>query len=454
MNTLISPIFTKNILDLENLTKQCMQLDLCIHKQHLYFHNEDSHFWEQISRQDESLAIRRHIVADCQASISAHQIEEVILRLKSCPQLQHDFDLIRNPLQFNLKNGVFDLRDNKLLEYTTDSFFTYCLDFSYHPSLRTDSKNTHWQHFLSTSFSSSDIGLKERLLYEIIGYVISDLTAAKKAFFFIGPPNCGKSMLLNLIKEIVGSSSTSNIPFSALGHRFNTAGLYGKKVNLCSEVSCKKINNADIFKSIVGCDFIQAEEKGQKPFFFKCQCKLLTAGNILPRFRFEDGTASLSDRIQILSFDNSVASDHQAKNLGEALYNERDYIFSRSLDSLNGLIARNYQFTSIPSQEQSLFDYRDSFNSFDNFIADACFLTSNERIHKATLWDEFQKYCYDNGYELCIDKSIFFAKVAALQGVSSGKFRLHGQPLAGFIGISLKVYTPFENPIDNTEGRQ
>ena len=138
---------------------------------------------------------------------------------------------------------------------------------------------------------------KRQLLLEMIGYICSDLTVGKCAFFLQGQPNSGKSVIAEFISRLFDPSLVSNVPLHQLGERFSRAELAGKKVNIAGEIAGRALRDISIFKSVTGGDRITGEFKGKDLFYFIPRCKLLFAGNTLPRTTEADTTAAFANRL-------------------------------------------------------------------------------------------------------------------------------------------------------------
>ena len=65
--------------------------------------------------------------------------------------------------------------------------------------------------------------------------------------------------------------------------KYRTAKLYGKRVNICSDIPNSKMQKTETFKKLIsGLDLIDGENKYQDSFVFKNTAKLVFSANILP----------------------------------------------------------------------------------------------------------------------------------------------------------------------------
>lgn len=406
-----------------------------IYNKNIYCHNDNKHYWERIDSAKESIKIRDFLNIESQVYVSTYVINEVIGRLKQIPKLQFDFDLYIKTDFINLKNGVFEIRTKKVIKYKKEDYFTYVVNACYEEITVHSMKPRTFHEFISSSLGNCEE--KRKLLLQIIGYVISDLEGAKKAFFFIGESNSGKSVLLELVRYVMGEDFITNIPFSNISDHFSAAELLKSRVNLCSEVSSVRINNADFIKSAISGDRIFADQKGKGGVYFNMRTKFLSAGNTLPVFKSVDGTDSVSNRFCILRFNRSIRE--KDLNLLNKLKQEADLIISEALCELTTLVANNLIFVEPNDSKKSLVEYSLNMNSFQDFINTCCSFSNDYKVHKTKLWECYQNYCTNNGLETLITLPQFNQKVLALENVTSSKFRINGQALAGWIGIGLRT---------------
>lgn len=400
-------------------------------------HNDTKHYWESIAKHNEAQAIRSFFDDESQVLISTAIINETIQRIKSSPEFQVNFQLYRKNGRINMKNGVFNVYTKKLEDYRETDYFTYVVNVKYTTNCNIRSCHSFLK-FVQTSLETDVGDTKLQQLLEILAYLISDLEGAKLAFFFIGKGNSGKSVLLNLLRFVIGDEFCSTIAFNKLGSEFDTALLHGKRVNICSEVSCAKVSSPDIFKQVVSHDIISANRKNKAQITFRVETKLITAGNVLPRFNNIDGTDAVANRMLVVKFNKSIPKNEWIPDLDKKLMDEADKIFSSAVNTLADLERRNFVFTENKESFECIDQYKKSQNSLDEFVNDSCIIDQNSKIHKSKLWEAYRKYCMDNCYEILIDQMMFNDKIISLQGVSPSKFRLQGPPLAGYIGISLK----------------
>src|SRR5208337_5330064 len=109
----------------------------------------------------------------------------------------------------------------------------------------------------------------------------------QKAFLLYGEGSNEKSVFLALLESFVGKANTSTESLHKLEHdKYRTAKLYGKLVNICSDIPDSKMHKTKIFKKLTsGLDLIDGENKYQDPFVFKNTAKLVFSANSLPEVK-------------------------------------------------------------------------------------------------------------------------------------------------------------------------
>ncbi len=128
------------------------------------------------------------------------------------------------------------------------------------------------------------------MVLEYCGYCLTIDTRQQKFLILEGLPASGKSVLIKLIGDIVGSDNISNLPLEKFSHRFASFNIMGKLVNSCGDIGTSVIDDITIQKQALGEDYIQAEAKGKDAISFKPYAKLLFSANGLPTIENEESS--------------------------------------------------------------------------------------------------------------------------------------------------------------------
>ncbi len=368
-------------------------------------------------------------------SLLANDFREIAQRLAWRCDIQCRLDAFNGSHSaVNLENGVFDLEANQLLEHNPHFRFNYQV----HANYLTEPARVHcpvFEEFCNSSLDGDPD--KRQLILEMIGYICSDLTAGKCAFFLKGQPNSVKSVISEFICRLFDSALISNVPLHQLGNRFARAELAGKKVNVAGEIAGRTLKDISIFKSITGSDRIMGEFKGKDPFYFRPSCKLLFAGNTLPRTTEADTTAAFVNRLKVLLFNRSIPLEQQDKHLLDSLLSEADSIVTLSLHALQRLMERNFAFTFPHDSKAFLVSFANRSNILAGFLEECCNLAPKARVFNADLLAAFADYCARNGLEP-LPRGQFYDLLSGIPGVYAKRIRIGGENRQGHTGISLK----------------
>jgi len=296
-----------------------------------------------------------------------------------------------NPFIVNMKNGLYNVLDGNFKPHTDEYFSTVQLQANYNPT----AECPQFLEFLRGILPESEIPLMQ----EIYGYLLIPVNKAQKSFVFVGAPNAGKSTLLSIAQDILlGSDNVSNIPWQALGDRFNKAELFGKLANIFADLPSKAIDDGGIFKSLTGEDTISGERKNKDPFSFRPYARFLFSCNELPK-NYGDRSEGFYRRLIIVRFDKSVPQGKRDPNLRERIAAEADGILTWALEGLRRLMANRYVFTETDRTALELQRYRVESNSALMFLEECCEFDAAAECPRTQLFDRYRDYCGRNGHK-------------------------------------------------------
>lgn len=394
-------------------------------------------YWKKLSEDEAVLEICGLFDSQTIGELRDSNVREALKRLRNNPDLQIEFTEAEKENFINLQNGVFDVEQGKLLERTEDFQFSYVLKFQCvtEPKLY---RAPNFEQFLKTTFPDA-YEEKSRLLLEVFGYCLSDYLSAKTAFFLIGESNSGKSTVLELLEKIFPEETVTAIPLHRLSNRFNVARLENKKLNICTELAENSLAALDIFKQLTANEVVTAEHKGKPPFEFRIRCKSINAGNMLPKVDALEGMEAVINRMTILLFRESIPKEKQDKGLLGKLWEERDAIFSLALEALVDLRKKNFSFLEPQDTQRIKKQMFGQGRAFEEFLEDCCVYEEEGRIHIATLFEAFERYCEQNLLDVKFSKMQFAQRIYNMKGIQKKKMRIAGSPpLHGIKGLRLK----------------
>ncbi|MFA6129765.1 MAG: phage/plasmid primase, P4 family [Candidatus Omnitrophota bacterium] len=379
---------SKDDSDSESLTPAKFAAEIC--KKHFIiycaenFYTYQNGFYHNINEEE----IQQLIVNINNKNIRMSKIKEIIFFMKS-----HAFmktDRLNSTEYLNLKNGLFDLENSKLLSHTPNIYSTIQLQVDYNPK----AECVLWLKTLNEIFEND--AEKINTLQEFFGLCFTKETKYEKALFCLGEGANGKSVILNTLGTLIGKDNYSAIPLEQFSNLHYLANLFGRLVNISIETNANSTVYDSIFKAIVSGDPIEADQKFKKPITFKPFCKLIFAVNGLPTVT--DKTIAFFRRLLILKFNKEFEETAQDKNLKTKLLKELDGIFIWSLEGLKRLKERDYFIITEVMQEE-ITNYRRENNPVILYINEKCSVDNpNAYESKEFLYNDYKTFCKNSGY--------------------------------------------------------
>ncbi|MFZ9002335.1 MAG: DNA primase family protein [Bacteriovoracaceae bacterium] len=296
----------------------------------------------------------------------------------------------------NLKNGMYDLKKNKLLDNTKgDKFFTYKLDYDYDPQ----AVSPRWDLFLKEVTQNDQ--QKEDFLMEYIAYIMSATCPSKGQIsaILLGDGSNGKSTFLEVLKSLISLEVCGFNRLTDFSDGGKLASLRHKLVNIAEETPYyKSLSDSSVFKDIVGGGTLAPRVPyAKEPLIFKTLAKVIFACNELPK-NF-DATHGFIRRMCVVEFNARFEGSTDNKNLKEELIEERSGILNRVIKAYDRLKKNKFKFTAIDSSKEVIEDYRkesDRLSFVDEFLNDGPFTVTNDPNDETPIKDIYEallKHC-------------------------------------------------------------
>ncbi len=378
---------------------------------------------------------RREIIEAC-TEVFDILCKDPVFRLPACRL--NDFQL---PL---LGGKCLDLRNLEIKEFTKSDYVTWAADFNY-------IKDATWEqvpdfkHYLKLSLGidmdadlTPDKKKKLSLLCELLTYMVSNLKGAKKAFILLGPGDCGKSCLLDFVKQFIGEGGYSPLRFSDLGQRFRSSMLINSNYVINDELG-KTIDNIDILKKVISGEEIIAEEKNKPSIVLRPNVKALFATNELPTPVDLDHGSALLLRLQILKFADTIDRKNFILDMKDRLWKERDAIMSLAISNGNEILRNNFDFTEDPDTQSIIENYKLTTNSVKAFVNDVTYVIRSDdgAAYMKEIYARYKQFCNDQLVKVA-SEDLFHSQLVEL-GFIKKRMRLYGDknPRSTIVGLKL-----------------
>ncbi|WP_433718678.1 phage/plasmid primase, P4 family [Microbacterium laevaniformans] len=303
-----------------------------------------------------------------------------------------------------VKNGVVDLRTGSLTAFDPSLMITRAVDVAYRP----DASAPRWQQFLGEVFPDTNDddgnvvhsgGELARYMQTLAGVGLSG-DVEQILVFLVGKGRNGKSLLLDLLREILGQHAES-IPFSALeaidrpgsDANPNVAKLEDVRLAVASEVKSDSVLDEGTVKNITGGEAISPRKLHSNPRTWVPRFLVLVAANTKPRMHGA-GDYAIWERLKVVPFDRVFAPHERDLNLKEKLRAEREGILAWMVEGAKRWYAEGLTQPARVTEEVAAF--KADADPLDEFFTEVYVPVANKdaRVKCADLYDDFQYWCH------------------------------------------------------------
>ena len=266
-----------------------------------------------------------------------------------------------NPLEIiNLENGIYNWTTNQLHPWNPKVYTTIQLPVTYD----SNAICPNWLKALGEWVDDMDT---ISFLQEFVGLCLIPDTSFRTAVFLYGTGANGKSMFLDTIRTLFGTSLVS-IPLHRLTNRFETVYLQNMLVNICGDIDSQYIKDTGLLKSMIGGDELRGEIKHGKSYDFNPVCRFMFSANAIPNVG--DKSFGWISRWKFVEFPNTFKINPAYKIEFENLFaQERSGILNWAIKGLQRLKKQN-QWT----QGARMIEAEDEYRQQNDNVA--AFLTS------------------------------------------------------------------------------
>lgn len=231
--------------------------------------------------------------------------------------------------------------------------------------------------------------------WQAVGYCLLNHVPYKTAIFLYGPPDTGKSALLNVLLEFVGRDNAASVSPTDLAERFSAVSLIGKMVNIVPEIDTENVvKMSDAFKKTVDGSLMEFERKGQPRFPGVVLAKTFLAGNQYPRVL--SGDAGFYRRFHIIHCENVFTEGKNAqpmiaRNLAADPRNMSAFL-NMALDGLASLRACG-GFIKSERMKERMTEMRMMHDSVLDFWMNGTVEEPNYTTPRADMYEHYVLWC-------------------------------------------------------------
>ncbi|SER09203.1 putative DNA primase/helicase [Gracilibacillus ureilyticus] len=324
---------------------------------------------------------------------SSHRKREVIDWIKTNNDIRTSSIKV-NPDDgwINVKNGLLNLETRELKAHTHKRVSTVQLPITYDPK----ANNSIVSDFIGSIVHNETIPL----IYEMIGYILTNDTKAQKAFILHSSGGSGKSVVVSMLQAFVGKGNYSTVPAQDIdGDKFSAIRLKDKVLNIVDDMKRQRFADTGKFKSSVTGGEILVEEKGKPQEIIKPIAKHIFCMNAIPDS--SDMSVAWLDRWIMIPLPYRFRGGKgEDKDLPEKLTTEKSLstLLNVALNGLDRLRSNNYRFSENEHTEKMKNDHMKESNPIELFVDEICQLKDDAEIIGDILFKSYKTYCEENGY--------------------------------------------------------
>ncbi len=279
-----------------------------------------------------------------------------------------------------------------------------------------------FERFLQEVFKGDpDAADKIECILQFLGYSLTTNCRFEKFIVLVGAGENGKSILLGVVTNLVGSKNAASVDPSQFGNKFQRAYLFGKLVNLITEISEGHQIDDGSLKAITSGEPMTAEHKGKDPFTFCPCCKCWFGTNHLPHTR--DTSHAFFRRGLLIEFNNKFkkANDPSRTDsdqladvfLAEALKSESQGIFNMALAALGRLRAQG-GFTEPASSVAARASWKLGADQVAQFVDERCKTGNDLTVPVKELFCRYVEWAAASGIRKPFTKNAFGRRLTTM----------------------------------------
>lgn len=299
----------------------------------------------------------------------------------------------------NFKNGMYNIKTKKLEKHNPKYFSINQVPHDLELENKDFSKAKTFNLVINQMIEDKES------INMFLDYFALSLTKkpTQQFMYLVGQGGVGKSMLLNLISEVVGKDNISNISIQNLNEKFVNADLFGKTLNLFADLPSSSIKQGDAIKMLFGGDSITVQRKFKDNITFIPYSKGIFSTNTIPRFIDEKSNAYYR-RLLILKINKKA---EYIKDIVNKLNNEIKFILPELVKRLEK-IKNNDDFISESSKsKEDKNQLRRDTDPIENFIYKCLVHYEGSKSERKYIYEFYKNFCNVNGRK-SVNRASFF----------------------------------------------
>lgn len=336
--------------------------------------------------------VRKARVSFARKSQSLPRISGMIELAKTEPGVPIRFsEFDSQPHLLNVANGMVELKTGDLLAHDRGAFATHILDIEYDP----DAVCPAFDRFVD------QVLLEDKELIQYVqraaGYAATGETREQCFFLLHGEGANGKSTLLNVIRDILGSyakhTPTETLIAKSGGASNDLARLAGARFVSASEANTDQSFADGLLKQITGDEPIVCRPLYKEFIEYVPTWKVFLATNQLPKLNGND--PAIWRRIRTIPFNRSFTQQEQDRELSTKLAAEKAGILNWIVRGAVDWYENGLQTPKAVADATA--EYRSEMDSVGQFVEERCELASDAAVSSSSIYAQYRQHSNENG---------------------------------------------------------
>lgn len=315
-------------------------------------------------------------------------------------------DLDKNKILFNCKNGTVNLKSGEITKHNKIDLISKYSDVNYTPN----SYPTRFMEFLEDIIGDFDEqgqwqadGEKINYLQKIMGYSLTGLTNEQCMFFLIGNGSNGKSVLMDILQNIIGeygAIADKDLLIDKKMQNSNAsqvARLDGRRLCLVGETEeHDKLKEAFVKSMTGGSDKLVGKFLYANEFEFTPEFKIFMMSNYEPNISGTDD--GIWRRIILLKFNRKFNDNEKDINLTTKLLAERDAIFTWMVEGAMEVLKDGLGKPDFVKKEVE--KYRSDMDQLESWIDERCVRVAGSKTYIKELYANYCSWCKETNVHM------------------------------------------------------
>ena len=281
--------------------------------------------------------------------------------------------------------------------HTHELFSTFALPYPYDP----EATCPKWTEYMEGV--QHDPKMRE-LLQMLFGLLLVPECGYEVFFILYGEAGCGKTVLLHVLENVIGTENVCVLPLSKFAEKHSTHLLTENLANILGDLPTNDGHDGSlraiegILKDTVSGGLLSCERKNQEPYKAHAIARCVFATNSLPTFT--DRSNGIWDRLRVIPFDVRFrGTEKQNPHLKEEIVAaELPGVFLWAVEGL-GMLRKLRQFPRGPRGAEIEARHRADCDHERTFLLDRYAVRNGAFIESQTVYQAYQNFCRDSGYK-------------------------------------------------------